>query len=392
MTNMKSKLRIPLVAGGAVALALCSAAHARDGVKTASDGVTLTAADSAVEITLGGRLHLDALAYDQSTFRSEDANVRRARIELSGKIADIIRFRIDREFAGRDGWRNLWASIRPNGELEIKGGNFTVPFAMEDLQSSNRILLIERSLANALAPGFGLGAGVQYSRRNFTLSAGYFGDALDNEDDRADERGEGFAGRVTAAPINGKGNLAHFGAAVERRTFGSGDVTRFQTNPGSALAPTLLATGNIIDPDTLTNFGGEVALSRGPFLVQGQYVATKLTRIASPTLDFDGWYVQAGWLVTGQRYDYSRRAGIITGVDLSRGNGAVELAARYSALNLTDSGFARGQGRTITLGANWYLNENVRVMANYVRSEAKDVGGQPDREADLFAGRFQVSF
>ena len=27
-----------------------------------------------------------------------------------GKIADVVRFRVDREFAGTDGWRNAWVS------------------------------------------------------------------------------------------------------------------------------------------------------------------------------------------------------------------------------------------------------------------------------------------
>lgn len=392
MINKKFKSALRLLVGGTALVALCAPAHARDGVKTGGDGLTLTAADGAFELTLGGRLHLDALAYDGDASDFQDADVRRARIELSGKIADIIRFRIDREFAGNDGWRNVWASVRPIDELEITAGNFTVPFAMEDMQSSNRIPLMERSLTNALAPGFSLGAGFEYSRRHWTLAAGYFSDPLDNEDDQSDERGQGFAGRATLAPINRSGKLVHIGAAIERRSFGDGDIARFQTNPGSALAPTLLGTGGIADPEDLTNLGGEVALSRGPVLLQGQYIATELTRTANPTLNFDGWHVQAAWLVTGGRYGYSRRSGVVTGADLRRGKGAFELAARYSTLDLDDDGFARGHGRSITLGANWYVNENVRLMANYVRSEAQDVGGQPDREGNLVAGRFQVSF
>lgn len=392
MTTMTLKTASRLSAGSAVLLALATPAQAKDGVKAGTDGITLTAADGALELTLGGRLHLDAIAYDDGIDDFEDGDVRRARLELSGKIANIIRFRIDREFANTDGWRNLWASIEPVDGVEIKGGNFSVPFAMEDLQSSNRIALMERSLATALTPGFSVGGGVQVSQRHWTLAAGYFGDALANEDGRADERGKGFAGRATVAPVNGKGKLVHFGAAVERRSFSTSEVARFQTNPGSALAPDLIGTGGITDPDYLTNIGGEVALARGPFLVQGQYVATRLTRTLNPTFNFDGWFAQASWVVTGQRYDYSRRVGIVSGVDLKRGKGAIELAARYSELDLNDGTFARGQGNALTLGANWYLNENVRLMANYVRSKAKDVAGQPDRKADLFAARFQVNF
>ena len=42
---------------------------------------------------------------------------RRARIELSGRIGKIVRFRVDREFAHGGGWRNLWVGIEPVEQL-----------------------------------------------------------------------------------------------------------------------------------------------------------------------------------------------------------------------------------------------------------------------------------
>lgn len=391
LTAAPCQSALRLLGASIAALAVASAAPAKDGGRIGSDGLTLTAANGALKLTVGGRLHVDVLAYE-SVIAFDDADVRRARLEVSGQIADIVRFRVDREFAGPDGWRNLWASIEPIEGLEIKAGNFTVPFAMEDLQSSNRIPLMERSLANALAPGFGLGVAAKVSQPSWTLAAGYFGEALGNEDDRANQRGKGFAGRATIAPISRRGKLVHLGAEVERRSFAGGDIVQFQTKPGSILAPRLLTTGRIADPADLINLGGEIALTQGPFLFQGHYVATKIRRTARPTLDFDGWYAQASLVLTGQRYEYSQTAGVVSGVDVRRGGGAVELAARYGELDLSDDSSVRGVGKAITFGANWYLNKNIRFMANYVRSEAEDVRGRADRKADLFAGRFQLSF
>ncbi len=97
-------------------------------------------------------------------------------------------------------------------------------------------------------------------------------------------------------------------------------------------------------------------------------------------------------MVSGERYSYSRRAGIVSGVDLKRGRTAIELAARYSELDLSDGSFARGEGAALTLGANWYLSENVRLMANYVRSEAHGRAARGDGAADLIAARLQTSF
>lgn len=378
---------------GGLAVLMPSTAMAADEVKFGVDGVTYKPKSGNFEVTLGGRLHLDALSFEEDGAEFNDLDVRRARLEVSGRIGDDIRFRVDREFAGEDGWRNAWVSYRPIDDIEITGGNFTVPFAMEDLQSSNRISLMERSLVTALTPGFGLGVGAQISRRRWTLAGGYFGNALGNDEDgRADERGSGFAARVTTAPIDRRGNLIHLGAAVEHRSFSDGDATSFQSNTGSSLTPRLIGTGMINNPDELTNVGGEFAVARGSVLFQGQYVSTTLEREGSPKLGFDGWYTQASWVVTGERYDYSRRVGIVSGVNLRRGRGAVEVVARYSQLDLDDADVARGEGSAITLGANWYLNENVRIMMNYVTSEATDMSGIADRDSELIAGRLQISF
>lgn len=387
----KLRLTMLALAGSALTGAASVSAAAKDGVSAGSDGIIFKAANGDVELTLGGRLHLDAVKYDFEGDDDTDADVRRARLELSGKFGDHVRIRVDREFGLNPGWRNVWLAVRPTDDIEVRGGNFIVPFSMEELQSSNRSQLMERSLVTALAPGFSVGGSVQYSRRNWTATVGYFGDALDNEDGRGEERGKGFAGRVTAAPILGKKQFLHFAAAIERRELDSGDALSFNARPGSALAPTLISSG-VINADRMTNLGAEAAFSTGPLLLQGQYVRSKIDRPIFGDLDFDAWYAQASFIVTGENYDYARRSGTVEGVDLRRKKSAVELAARFSRLDMDDSALDRGRAQTTTLGANWYLNQNVRLMVNYAHSKLKDQPLVDDMSGDLVAARFQLNF
>lgn len=367
-------------------------ALAKDGVSAGSDGLTFKAANGDFELALGGRLHLDAVRYDLHGNDGTDAGVRRARVELSGKVGDHVRFRVDREFGQNPGWRNLWVAVRPIDDLELKGGSFTVPFSMEELQSSNRSQLMERSLVTALAPGLSVGGAAQYSRRNWTATVGYFGDALDGEDGRGAQRGKGFAGRVTASPSLGKTQFLHVAAAAERREINGDDALSFSAKPGSALAPTLISSGLIRGAERMTNVGAEAAYSRGPLLLQGQYMRSKIDRAVRRDLTFDAWYAQASFVVTGEGYDYARRSGTVEGVDFVRRKSAVELAARFSRLDLDDSALDRGRAQTITLGANWYVNRNVRLMANYARSSVKDRALADDVKGDVVAGRFQLNF
>ena len=60
---------------------------------------------------------------------------------------------------------------------------------------------------------------------------------------------------------------------------------------------------------------------------------------------------------------------------------------RYSNLDLDSGSIMGGQMKDLTLGLNWYLNPNSRVMLNYVKSKVSDIGN-----ASAIQMRFQVDF
>ena len=54
--------------------------------------------------------------------------------------------------------------------------------------------------------------------------------------------------------------------------------------------------------------------------------------------------------------------------DLSNGGiGAWELSARYASIDLNDGDITGGKEDALSLGVNWYINQNVRVMADWTR-------------------------
>lgn len=374
----------------AAGLAIATPALAKDGLSVGSEGIKLK--EGEIKLTLGGRLHLDATAYNDGVTNDSTADWRRARIEFAGEVGDFLRFRVDREFAGTDGWRNVWVAVRPVKGVTIKGGNYTVPFSLEDMQSSNDITFAERSLVGALAPGFGVGGGASIAKKNWSVSAGYFGDALDDADGRTKERGRGFAGRVTAAPMKGKKHFLHLALAYEHRSFHDTEVVRFSNGIGSNLAPSLIRTGPIAAPSKLNNIGVELAYARRSIQFQGQFVSTRLSRDLASTLKYSAWYAQASWMLTGENYQYSEGMGGPSGPKLHKHRGGVELAARFSQIDLDDVSLDQGKASTLTAGANWYVNRNVRLMANYAHSRQWASLVTPDRNTDLGVVRLQIAF
>jgi phosphate-selective porin OprO/OprP len=378
----------------AVLLAASSPPALANSVKTDERGITLEAGD--IELNLSGRVHFDAVVFDNpATGATGETKVdfRRARLELSGKIGPSVRFRIDREFAGHaKGWRNVWASFRPVEAVEVKGGNFTVPFSMEDLQSSNTMTFAERSLASALTPGYGLGGSVSATGSHWTISTGYFGKALANDAGYAPERGHGFAARTTFLPLRDGRTKIHVALGFESRSFGAGRVIRFSADPGSSFAPTLMSSYKIRDIDHMTSWNGELAGNLGPVLIQAQLVNTKISRVTLPDLSFSGQTLQAGWMVTGERYDYVKRVGIFDGPKLRDRHMALEVAARYSRLGLDDGPVARGVGRAISAGANLYINRNVRMMVTYTDSHVDFPGIATGVNNSVGVSRLQINF
>ncbi len=80
--------------------------------------------------------------------------------------------------------------------------------------------------------------------------------------------------------------------------------------------------------------------------------------------------------------------------------GQWEIAARVSGLDLQDKGYEGGTAMDVTVGLNWYLNPNTRIMFNYVYSDVKDLpvfddqdnflGATGEGKLNIFAVRFQI--
>lgn len=115
--------------------------------------------------------------------------------------------------------------------------------------------------------------------------------------------------------------------------------------------------------------------------------------------DFDGYYVFASYFLTGEHRAYRPADGFFDMVKPKsnfavlgdkKGWGAWEVALRFSNLDLSD-GYARGgEEDNVTLGLNWYLNPNTKVMFNYIHAGIDH--DLYDDDLDILQARFQFMF
>jgi len=112
---------------------------------------------------------------------------------------------------------------------------------------------------------------------------------------------------------------------------------------------------------------------------------------------FSGWYGFVSWFPTGESRNYLIDQGRFGRTVPLRKWGAVELAARYSEIDLTSADIKGGREHNITLAANWYISPYLRVMANFIfvntDSNADNLGQlEGDDRPEIFQMRLQYNF
>jgi phosphate-selective porin OprO/OprP len=362
--------------------------------KLDASGVTVRMFDKALEFNLGGRLHMDSVHYDGDLAgKSSNSDLRRARLDLSVDLLDRLRLRGEYEFANQGkGWKNLWAAFRFNDHLWLRAGQQNVPFSMETIASSNNIPLMERSLLGSLAPNLQKGVNLEWQGKTSTFTLGYFENGLSQDPGDNLDSGRGVAGRLTHHGGATRSRW-HVGIATEFRDLDSGATSRVRTNAGLALnSPIVANTGRIAGIDNYLAVGVELALQKGAWNLQGQFMrrANRAPALGNP--QYDAAYVQAAWAVTGETRSYSERQGVFTDIRPRRDFGALELVARVSQLDLNNATISGGLQRDLALGVNWMIGRNARVMAEHVWTRATPNRNGVDEKLNTWGLRAQIDF
>ncbi|MCB9913891.1 MAG: porin [Planctomycetes bacterium] len=411
----------------AAALAPLGLAHAAGGeaplaptalqptvLPTAADEVTfkvyyknalrVDSSDGRTKLKIGGRIF-----NDWSWFSAEDAlgthedgtEFRAARLYVSGTIDERYEFKANYDFAstkagdGGPGFKDVYMGLKKIPVVQnIRVGHFKEPMGLEELTSSKYITFMERSLKNNLDRGRNTGLMVHGHNKaeTMTFAAGVFRES-DNFGKDTSNSGYAFTARVTGTPMANEDHtsLIHLGASASYRNHSDGSV-RINPRPESHLAPKYIDTGTIAADSELV-YGVEWASVHGPFSTQAEYAINDVDGVsggASPA--FASYYGQVSWFATGESRTYEAGEGAFGRVKPKNpwgngGNGAWELAARYSTIDLNDDTVTGGEQTDITVGVNWYLSSFARTMFNYVNADVDGVGS-----ADIFMIRFQIDF
>ncbi|MEO0653143.1 MAG: porin, partial [Planctomycetota bacterium] len=329
---------------------------------------------------LNGRLHVDTADFDSNEVVVDDTtDIRRGRLAYQVRYDNAWRALVDYEYLGVfPGFRNTYLRYSKD-DLRVTLGHQLPPFGLEEQTSSNELPLLERSLVQAITPGFQIGGAIQLSSEDGQVACGVFGDPLDQA---ARTLGDGISitARATGRAMRFDGPLPgqlHLGAAVEQRHYDDGEQVRFRTFPEARLSDErLLTTGRLDGVDSSTGFATELIFDRGPVGLQAEWILRQLNGAGDPL--FQGGYVQLSTYLTGEHRRYSVRRGTIRPPRPEKRFGELELVARYSWLDLEDGEVTGGEQVNASIGLNWQVGRNWRYSVAFVNARARpDSSGDP---------------
>lgn len=358
-----------------------------------------------LELTIGGRLHADASRHrrDEPPARAADGtDLRRARIRVGGRLDRDWQFSAELDAADPDQpVRDFWLRYEGWSGIGVAIGHQKQPYSLALETSSNDLPFVERGIDNALVASFvdrALGIRVDASRGRWFAAAGVYGGSIDD-----DEGGWGTSARLVYAPVAGQRETVHLGLRAAYREPGAdGAPLRIRDETTNSSSLHIVDAGPLAGVDRVVLFGPEAALVIGALSLFSEYTVADIER-ETGTSRFDAWHIGATWALGGESRAaaYSPGSGRFERLEPERafsrgeGGGTWEIAARYASIDLNDGALVGGEEKRLTLGANWYANEHVRVLLDWSRIVDTDDSNAVRAAAnglDVFTVRFQLAF
>ncbi|MFM1902204.1 MAG: hypothetical protein RLZZ440_104 [Planctomycetota bacterium] len=354
--------------------------------------------------------------------------------------------------------KDMWLQVRELPWLgTLRVGNQKDPYGLEHVGDSRWLTFMERSFSmdafegpfnDGYLPGIQIfdharGGRIAWYLGEFKNTANPFGFANSSG-------GSETVGRFVVVPVYNPAATTVVHLGVSGRTMGLAEVpsqidpvtgnpagpmiraVRFRSRGSIRNGPpgplnSIYADAGLLTGDWQNMLGLELAAASGPLSLQAEYFGSWLyggettgidpinSGLQPPpgtplgTVFFQGGYLEAAWFLTGEHRPYDLAVSRF-GRPVPRSNfyrlrdprgrigtssGAWQLAVRYNYLCLDDGEVRGGVLNGMTVGLNWLLNPNARLVFNYdftYRDFTNAAGGDGSGGINGFGTRLAFDF
>jgi phosphate-selective porin OprO and OprP len=383
-----------------------------------ADNFRWESADGKNAIGVKGLVHFDYRQFSPSAAGASTFDLRRVRMGFFGKAYSTISFEVTGDLAAPNTAGvsatlvDAWVNLGEGRNVQLRAGQFKMPFSMELMTSINNIDFLERTAAITAAgfvPGRERGLMVHGTPLNgFTYAVAVSNGAGTNLNDTvAAADSKDVIARLTLNPAEtaGRKNLVtHFGVGYAKgsQPAGGGEfgAVRSVGRGISFFTPSAFTT-----PFDRERMGAELAFAAGPVKLQSEWIKVS-AKSASVDRGTTSTYANLLWVITGESLASTYRNGAFGALKPTAdhnvsagGGGAWVLGARYDKIQAHDFAVGTFGGTTgadsITAGVTGYLTPLARVMLNYVQTDLDTPvltnGAMISREK-AFVARLQINW
>lgn len=430
---MQSK-KLMTLSGVAVAclMALSAPVYAADDMDVSLKDGSLKIKSGKNEFTVGGRIQADYVNYGEDFVAGSNdpipggstripvegyddgMDTRRLRLGIAAKIGEDWEFKFEHDFKSK-ATTDMFLKYKGWGPT-VTVGQFYGALGMEEQTSSRWISYMERSMAtNAFAAPFSRRQGVGISG-NFADHFMYAGAVQFDTIDSAEETdstasftsgNQGsdpvvYSATFGWAPLNKETDKQLFlGLALGLQDVDDSEATGVRFSSRAALridgTPSIIDTGSIAADDFLV-VNPQLAFIHGPFSASAEYFDVSVSPAAGSDRDYDAWYVEGSWFLTGESRVFKWKDGKFDRPNISKN--AWELALRVANADVGDgastapnSGASKaGESDEVTFAVNYYPNRTYKFSLNLTQAEVDYAGARPDEDVLALGLRAQVSW
>jgi phosphate-selective porin OprO and OprP len=406
------------------------------GVTADEKGFTIASPDHAYELRLHGHIQFDARrVFDSNDPTLPDKDtflVRRARPILDATVLGLVDFKLVPDFGNNTtAVYDAYLDVHPTPWLRLRGGKFKPPIGLERLQADNNLVFPERALDSNLSAqrdvGLELWGDIAHAVLHYELAI-FNGNADGTINDIDSDHAKTYAGRLFLRPFQapGLGGLGDLGAGFAIET---GNEKGSSALTSGAASNTWLPTFKSVGQNTIFTY-----LSSTTDLTQTVFAQNRHTRVNPQLYYYVGPFGLLGeWLKEYQDVakgattaTVKNQAGHVTvswafggdnGFDGVRPHhaadwatkqlGAVEVAFRYSWLDVDDAAFGvstlADPTKSVTgaqdwgVGLNWWLSREIKVSGAWEDTTFTEGAGKAKAVAarateKMGFARLQVAF
>ncbi len=369
-------------------------------------GIRFRALDENFRAKFGTLVQIDGISLNTNkAILNENTGVRRSRLILDMHFYKNWEVMVMYDVAVRPldlrGFQYLLLRYNGISRTRLTFGNIQEPIGLDWSTSTQEVSFLERAQMTSLLPPLHLGFLVETYGDLWSYGVGVFAGEI--TDGFHFKNNWGASSRFTYSPIRNDDTVVHLGVSGSYRdqlgVINSPSEIP-DTGSSNAEAVRFSSSENLSFYNQL--LGAEVALRKGYFTAQFEYLRNfKNKEPGIPEIEYDSWYVQGVWILTGEVRNYNPVNGTFGSINPIKksssvfNTGAWEFGVRYSEINNTKGeNVLTYDNSNLTVGLNWHLSKNIRIMTNYIRvkTNRSEVQSDGKKYANVIGTRIQINF